>query len=121
VNGYSKVAYHLLKELAKHNDWLDVVHFGTQRMVNADLGRPYPPTVRVIDGTAQEKEKALGFAFSELPATLQTEKPDIVLLYNDLSVLCTYIESIRKSSDPRPFKVCAFLYISYPHPVGVTP
>ena len=116
VNGYSKVAHHLLHELAKHSQWLDVVHFGTQRMVNADLGRSYPSTVRVIDGSAQEKEKALGFAFSEFPATLQAEKPDVVLLYNDLSVLCTYLESIRKSSDVRPFKVWAYLDLSYPHP-----
>ncbi len=116
VNGYSKVAHHLLHELAKHSEWLDVVHFGTQRMLNAELGRSYPATVRVIDGSAQEKEKALGFAFSELPATLHAEKPDVVLLYNDLSVLCTYLESIRKSSDVRPFKLWAYLDISYPHP-----
>ena len=116
VNGYSKVAYHLLHELAKHHAWLDVVHFGTQRMLNADVGRVLPATVRVIDATAQEKEKALGFAFSELPATLQTEKPDVVLLYNDLSVLCTYLESIRKSSDARPYKLWAYLDLSYPHP-----
>ena len=116
VNGYAKVAHHLLKELAKHSSWLDLVHFGTQRMVNADLGRPYPSTVRAIDGSAQEKEKGIGFAFSELPATLQAEKPDIVLLYNDLSVLCTYIESIRSACNPRPFKVWAYLDLSYPYP-----
>jgi glycosyltransferase involved in cell wall biosynthesis len=85
-------------------------------MVNADLGRAYPPTVRVLDGSALEKEKALGFAFTEFPATLQTEKPDVVFLYNDLSVLCTYVESIRKSLDVRPFKIWAYVDITYPHP-----
>ena len=115
VNGYSKVAYNILRELAKHT-WLDLVHFGTQRMVNSDIGRTLPSAVRVIDGTAQEKEKQVGFAFTELPAVIQSERPDVVLLYNDLSVICTYIESIRKAIDSRTFKIWAYVDMMYLSP-----
>lgn len=115
VNGYSKVVHHLIQELSKHS-WLDIIHFGTQRMVNADLSRPYPASVRVIDGTAQEKEKQLGFSFSELPHLIQTEKPDVVWIYNDLSVICTYIEAIRKAIENRCFKLWAYVDLTYPYP-----
>lgn len=115
VNGYSKVAYHLLKELAKQ-PWIDLVHYGTQRMMNGDLGRTLPSTVRVIDATAQEKEKQIGFAFAELPATIQAERPDVVFLYNDLSVICTYIEAIRKTIESRPFKIWTYVDITHPCP-----
>jgi hypothetical protein len=115
VNGYSKVAYHLLKELNKQ-PWLDLVHYGTQRLMNGDLGRTLPSTVRSIDATAQEKEKQIGFAFAELPAMIQAERPDVVLLYNDLSVICTYIESIRKATETRTFKIWAYVDVTYPYP-----
>jgi len=115
VNGYSKVVHHLVQQLAQQK-WLDVVHFGTQKMVNADLGRAYPASVRVIDGTAMEKEKQLGFAFSELPTVIQSEKPDVVWIYNDLSVICTYVESIRKAIEKRTFKIWAYVDMTYLSP-----
>jgi hypothetical protein len=85
-------------------------------MVNADLARPYPSSVRVIDGTAMEKEKQLGFAFSELPNVILSEKPDVVWIYNDMSVICTYLEAIRKAIEVRTFKIWAYIDITYPSP-----
>jgi len=116
VNGYSKVFYHLFQQLAAL-PWLDLVHFGTQRMVNADLGRKYPSTVKVIDGSALEKDKqATGFAFAELPVVIQAEKPDVVFLYNDLAILCAYIEGIRKVIEQRSFRIWAYVDMCYPSP-----
>jgi len=112
VNGYSKVIWNLIKQLSS-NPWLSIVHFGTQRMVNADLGRAYPAGVKVIDGTDREKEKAAGFAFAELPGVIQAEQPDVVLLYNDLSIICNYIEHIRKAIDCRFFKIWAYVDLTY--------
>ena len=34
VNGYSKVVFNLIQQLEK-NPWINIVHFGTQKMVNA--------------------------------------------------------------------------------------
>ena len=112
VNGYSKVVLNLLQQLATHS-WLQLVHFGTQKMVNADLNRTVPSSVKQIDGTALEKEKQTGFAFSELPGVINSEKPDIVMIYNDLAVIGTYIESIRKAIENRPFKIWAYVDLTY--------
>jgi glycosyltransferase involved in cell wall biosynthesis len=112
INGYSKVVLNLLQQLATHS-WLQLVHFGTQKMVAADLNRTVPSSVKQIDATALEKEKQTGFAFSELPAVINSEKPDIVLIYNDLAVIGTYIESIRKAIENRPFKIWAYVDLTY--------
>jgi hypothetical protein len=105
VNGYSKVIYNIIQQLAA-KPWIKVVHYGTQKMINADLGRVYPATVKVYDATAMEKEKSpTGFALHELPGVIQAEKPDVVFLYNDLSVICSYIENIRKVIESRTFTI----------------
>lgn len=115
VNGHSKVAWNLLQQLALV-DSLSLVHFGTQKMVNADLGRAYPAGVKVIDGTALEKEKATGYAFAEVNAVIQSEKPDIVLLFNDLSIVCNYVEHIKKAHEARTFRLWAYLDMTYAAP-----
>ena len=115
VNGYSKVVFNLIKQLEK-NSWINIVQFGTQKMVNADLGRTYPARVKVIDGTALDKDKTPGFALAELPGAINTEKPDVVFIYNDLSVICAYIENIRKSIERRNFKIWAYVDICYSAP-----
>ena len=113
MNGYSKVAHNLIHQLSAH-PWISVVHFGTQKMVSADLGRPYPANVKVIDATALEKDKQAGFALVELPATILSERPDVVFIYNDLSVICAYIEQIRKVVEQRFFKVWAYVDMTAP-------
>jgi glycosyltransferase involved in cell wall biosynthesis len=115
VNGYSKVVHNILQQLSQH-PWIEATLFGTQKMTNADLGRKTPPGVRVIDGSAMEKQKKLGFAFSELPGVILAEKPDVVLIYNDLSVICGYIEELRKAIQSRFFRLWAYLDITYQAP-----
>ena len=112
VNGYSKVIYNIIQKLSLQ-PWINVVHFGTQKITNGDLGRKYPTSVKVIDGTAMEKQKAVGFAFNELPNVIVSEKPDIVFIYNDLSVICGYIEEIRKVIQNRFFKIWAYIDTTY--------
>ena len=95
VNGYSKVAFNMLKELSK-KPWIKLVHYASHNLVNADIGRKLPPAVKVIDASALEKdEKKTGFAINELPAIIQQEKPDVVFIYNDLAVIASYVEQIR--------------------------
>lgn len=112
ANGYSKVIYNIIQQLAT-KPWLSVVHYGTHNMINADLGRKYPTGVKVIDATALEKQKQTGLAFSELPAVINAEKPDVVFIYNDISVICAYIEEIRKSIENRFFKIWAYIDTCY--------
>ena len=112
-NGYSKVIYNIIKELSKLS-WIKLVHFGTQQIISGDIGRVYPSSVNVIDGTSMEKNKESGFAFSEFPSVITSENPDIVFIYNDLSTICSYIEEIRKIE--RTFKIWAYLDITYKSP-----
>ena len=115
VNGYSKVIYNIIQQLGAH-PWIQIVHFGTQKLMSGDIGRKYPSNVKVIDGSALEKQKQAGFGFGELPGVIQSEKPDIVFIYNDLSVICAYIEEIRKAITNRFFKIWAYMDITYKHP-----
>lgn len=114
INGYSKVAYNLLQQLNK--PWLKVTVFGTHRLATADLNRTVPSTMKVIDATAQdkEKEKLAGFGLAELPGIIRAEKPDVVLIYNDLSIVCAYIESMRNTFENRAFKLWAYVDTVYP-------
>ena len=115
VNSYSKVALNIIQQLSSH-PWLSLVHFATQKMVNADLGRTYPAGVKVVDAVDKDKEKGTGFAFSELPAVIHAEKPDVVLIYSDLSIVCSYVEHIRKAIDNRSFRLWAYVDLSYTAP-----
>ncbi len=115
INGYSKVIMNVINELAKQ-PWINVTHFGTQKLQSGELGRKYPSNVKVIDGSALEKQKSLGFAFSELPMVIQSEHPDVVFIYNDLSIVCGYIEEIRKVIQNRTFRLWAYLDMTYKAP-----
>ena len=113
ANGYSRVVYQLLQELSQYS-WLKISHFGTQKINGGDVGRSYPKNVKQIDGTSLEKEKQAGFAFSELASVIiPSEKPDVVLIYNDLAIICSYIEQIRKVHENRTFKIWSYLDLTY--------
>jgi glycosyltransferase involved in cell wall biosynthesis len=112
ANGYSKVVHNIINQLSQQK-WIKIVHFGTQKITNGDIGRKYPQNVKVIDATALEKQKLAGFAFSELPGVIQSEKPDVVFIYNDIAVICGYIEEIRKSIQNRFFKIWAYIDMVY--------
>lgn len=115
INGYSKVIMNVINELAKH-PWIKLTHFGTQKLQSGELGRKYPTNVKVIDGSALEKQKTLGFGFTELPSVIQSEKPDVVFIYNDLSIVCGYVEEIRKVIQNRTFRLWAYVDITYKAP-----
>lgn len=111
VTGYSKVCWGLIRQLAKL-DWVDVVHYGFQKFphlkVPADY-RPYPSNVKVIDACAEEKPFEQGFGFKQLPDFLRKEKPDVIMIYNDLSVIAKFLMEIEKSGIPQKFKT--WLYV----------
>jgi glycosyltransferase involved in cell wall biosynthesis len=111
VTGYSKVCWGLIRQLAKL-DWLDVVHYGFQKFshikVPADY-RPYPSNIKVIDACAEEKPFEHGFGFKQLPDFLRKEKPDVIMIYNDLSVIAKFLMEIEKSGIPQKFKT--WLYV----------
>jgi len=111
--GYSKVSYHTMQILSKLS-WLDVTHYGFQKMPQVPAGyRPYPSNVEVIDAAATEKREAgapqqQGFGFQALPEVIRKKQPHVVLIYNDMAVVTKFLEEIRKSGIPRDFKIWVY-------------
>jgi glycosyltransferase involved in cell wall biosynthesis len=113
INGYSKVISNIINELSKY-DWIKVLHYGTQRMKNADIGRKYPDNVIAFDASSLDRAKeGIGFAEKELPAIITREQPHIVFIYNDIMVINAYIEEIRKNFQKRDFAIWAYLDMMY--------
>jgi len=94
TSGYSKVSYGILKELAKQ-PFLNVTHFGIQGLESLKGSRTYPPGIveYPIDTTVEQ-----GFGFSQLAKAVETVKPHVVFLYNDIGVIKTYMERLGEPS-----------------------
>ena len=105
VTGYSKVSYGILKELAKEN--IEISHFAIQKFHTVPANfRPYPPNIDVIDVAATDKQS--GFGYTMLPDVIRKKQPQVVIIYNDMSVVAQYMECIRKSGVPRTFKLWVY-------------
>ena len=109
VTGYSKVAYNLVKQIS-NIPHTKLYHFGFQRQ-GVSIERTYPAGVEAIDAGALETAKGKsegGFGFSVLPDMIKVHKPHIVMIYNDLSIVHQFMDSIRKSGIERNFKVWVY-------------
>jgi len=109
-SGYSKISYGMLKELAKQPS-LAVVHFGIQ-CSSIKYNRTYPSNIKVYDVVALEKEKEGGFGYTVLPEIVLKERPDVVLLYNDIGVVNNYLAKIaplRAGTGGLNFKIWTYL------------
>jgi len=100
VTGYSKVTYHIIKELAKL-DICEIYHFGFQKFLNDSIGyRKYPKGVDVYDPVIKERdgqtESEMGFGFSQLPGYIQSVKPDIIMIYNDAGIICRFLDKMNE-------------------------
>jgi glycosyltransferase involved in cell wall biosynthesis len=103
--GYSKISSGILQELAKVPN-LDLIHYGFQKHPQANPGfRPYPPNVDVIDAAALETPLQQGFGYQTLMDVVRKKNPHIIMIYNDMAVVSRFLEEIRKTATPRPFKV----------------
>ena len=106
--GYSKVSHNMILELSK-KPWLKMTHFGFQKMPQVPPGyRPYPTNVDVYDAAEGEKPFQQGFGYAQLPDFIRRKEPNVVMIYNDLSVVSRFLEEIRKSGIPRNFKIWVY-------------
>jgi len=108
--GYSKVSYGLIRQLAKV-PWLSVTHYAFQKFPNQQFSegyRPYPSNVDVLDAVAMEDPPEQGFGFKKLPEVITKVKPDVIMIYNDMSIVGKFIMEIDKSNIPRNFKTWVY-------------
>jgi glycosyltransferase involved in cell wall biosynthesis len=110
TTGYSKVTHNLIHELAKY-PCLDIYHFAFQNFVkNQQPNRVYPPNVDVFDPFPLETDKSeQGFGFSELPGYIQKVKPDYVMIYNDASIICRFLDKLPANPAERTYKLIIYL------------
>jgi glycosyltransferase involved in cell wall biosynthesis len=117
VTGYSKVTHHIVQELAKYPE-IDVYHFAFQRRLTAgpDTHRTYPSNVHVYDPVEHEISKKHpiegGFGFSQLAEYIRTVKPNYVMIYNDASVITTFLEkmeSVLTEDEQKSYKLMIYL------------
>lgn len=106
--GYSKVSYGILSELSRH-PWIQLTHFAFQKQTEVPAGfRPYPPNVDVVDAMALEKPLQQGFGIQALPDVIRRKRPNVVMIYNDLSIVARFLEEIRKSGIQRNFQIWVY-------------
>ncbi len=107
--GYSKVSHNMVLEMSKQ-PWLELIHFGFQRHPQVPPEyRPYPSNVETFDAAMMEKPAQQGFGFNVLPEVIRRKEPDVVLIYNDMSIVARFLEEIRKSGIPRTFKIWVYV------------
>jgi glycosyltransferase involved in cell wall biosynthesis len=115
TTGYSKVTYNIVKEISKCSD-IQLFHFGFQRFHEIGQNyRPYPENVDVYDPHKAETENAdlpkeHGFGFSQLPDYIRKVKPDVMLIYNDASIICSFLEKLQNlKPEEKTYKLVIYL------------
>jgi glycosyltransferase involved in cell wall biosynthesis len=109
-NGYSKIAYELAKYLSSKDD-IDLTYFGFQNFQKNpqhEKARELPSNVQIYDAFANEKNKQLGFGFEEIESFAVMNKPDLVIIYNDLVVVSNIIDKLNKIENKK-FKICVYM------------
>ena len=110
TNGYSVVGYELAKELAKQKE-IELTYFGFQyfqKNPNHEKERELPENVQIYDAFANENPKGMGFGFDQITHFVTMNKPDVIIIYNDMVVVSNILEKL-KSVPNRSFKVIVYM------------
>jgi hypothetical protein len=102
-NGYSKVVFELANYIGK-TGFIDLHIFGFQNFydgVDHRMERALPSTVKIYDAFANEDPKAKGFGEANVVSYLLEVNPDIVIIYNDLIIVNTFLEKIHNGIPER--------------------
>lgn len=112
-NGYSKVVYELTKchEIFKSRD-IDFCVYGFQKFYeNPAHRRDVPDHLTIYDAFAHESPRVQGFGFTEVRSYVNTHKPDVCIIYNDMVVLHNVISQLKlaQKEDGMNFKIIAYI------------
>lgn len=111
TNGYSQVGYELAKHLALHKKDIELTYYGFQNF-NPNPAhvkeRELPPNVQVYDAFAGEVTKSLGFGFDQVTDFVTMNKPDVVIIYNDMIVVSNILEKLHKVENKK-FKIIVYI------------
>lgn len=116
-NGYSKVVFELSKYIGMCGD-VELSVFAFQNFYDNDqhnAERQLPPTVKVFDVCKHEAPKSKGFGEALLVPFLKQVDPDILIIYNDLVIITTLLERVKKEMPDHRFKIVPYIDIVYPN------
>lgn len=114
TNGYSRVIFELARSMSEHTELsgITVSVYGFQAHETPAPGLADEralPSVSVYNATLNENPKASGFGFTEFRHFVTCNRPDVVLVLNDMSVLCGMIDQLKDMPDRKTFKVVAYI------------
>ena len=107
-NGYSKVVYELAKGLSE-DARIQLSIFGFQNMsTNIQHRIDLPDNVDIYDALANENPKLQGFGIADVSSVVHLKRPDVIVVYNDLFVICSVISQLKEIPN-RWFKIIAYI------------
>lgn len=114
TNGYSKVVYELAKSMSESgvaDGRVQVSIYGFQRTasVTAPSDDRELPYVSVYDAQANEKTACGGFGVNEIKKFVEASRPDVVVVFNDVHVMCTLIDQLKDANCRKGFKLIAYV------------
>ena len=107
-NGYAKVVYELIQEMSKMQSQVRVYVFGFQNIANEQTRGAIPDNVTIYDAFADETPKKQGFGIELVKNYLALCDPDVVIIYNDLSILTSVLNEMKDVPNRR-FKIIAYI------------
>jgi glycosyltransferase involved in cell wall biosynthesis len=112
-NGYSKVLYQLILHLS-NNEFSDVniCLYGVQNRKETQIERKLPSNILVYDALLNEATPEDGFNFSMFATFVQINQPDIIFIYNDPFIVCSYLKCLENITVNS--KICVYLDLVYP-------
>lgn len=94
-SGYANVVHNLVRRLVKHDD-LDITLFAFQNFKQNNIPREDLTGITVFDCFAHEDGKKAGFGESLIGDYLKEHPQDVVIIYNDASVVSMLVQNIRE-------------------------
>ena len=119
TTGYSKVTFNLLRLLGLRKN-LELINYGFQNF-NAVEGEKrlerIPKSVIVYDAGKAEIPFQQGFGFAQFREFFRLTRPDVVIIFNDSTVVTTFLIELKKDPDicPSNVKIVTYLDQVYPH------
>ena len=111
TNGYSYVTIELTRQMALRPDIkLSVYGFQNVGMVSEEHknNRQWPENVYVYDACANEVPRQLGFGFEQVTEFVTLNKPDVVVIYNDMVVVSNILNKLKAVPDKK-FKIIVYI------------
>ena len=114
-NGYSKVVYELAKQLSTY-DHIQLYIYGFQNFYDgADhkIARSLPSNVEVYDAFKHEEPKNKGFGETLFVDYVKRIDPDVLIVYNDIVIISTFLDLVKKNMPNHRFKLIPYIDIVY--------